>query len=119
MHIRFVNKLVNSLRSRKLVPIEFQYNKLTLNLLKLLDNKNLIDYKILIHDEKKIKIEINSIKFKNLKAISKPGLVKNASYEQLKIISFDCILSTNKGLMTKEEAIEAKTGGQLLFKILF
>jgi ribosomal protein S8 len=63
-----------------------------------------------------MEININTSTIQNLTSISRPGLTKSISYQELKKIPFLCLINTDKGLLTKEQAIQLKTGGQLLLK---
>jgi len=119
LHITFINKLINSLKSRRLPTLTFYYNKLILQTLRLLKDQKLLEYKILnvtTYPSPLIEIRIITSTIKSLTTISRPGLKKNISYQQLKRIPFLCLINTDKGLLTKDQAIHLKTGGQLLLK---
>ena len=46
----------------------------------------------------------------------KPSRVIHVSGKELEKISYNCLISTNKGILTKEEAIRNNTGGIILIK---
>ena len=118
--IRFINKIVNSIKSRKLPNIEFFYNKVILQLLSVLKKNNYLDYKVInkrSYPSPLMEIKIIETKIKTLKLISKPSIKRVISYKDLLSIPFDCIISTSQGLMTKSEAIKNRTGGELLIKL--
>ena len=54
---------------------------------------------------------------KNLTFISKPSRTVHIKYTKLLTVPYDCILSTNQGLITKKQALELGIGGILLLKI--
>lgn len=118
--ITFVNKLINSLKSKQSPKIKFFYNKLILQLLQVLKNKNYLEYKIIdkrSYPSPLMEIDIIKTKIKNLTFISKPSIKRTTSYRDLMKLPFECILSTDKGLMTKKEAINNKVGGTVLIKV--
>ena len=119
LHITFINKIINSLKSRRLPKVTFHYNKLILETLRLLKNEKLLHYKIIsvtTYPSPLMEMDIITSTIKNLTSISRPGLTKSISYQELKKIPFLCLINTDKGLLTKEQAIQLKTGGQLLLK---
>jgi hypothetical protein len=71
--ITFVNKLINSLKSKQSPKIKFFYNKLILQLLQVLENKNYLKYKIIdkrSYPSPLMEIDIITTKIKNLTFIS-------------------------------------------------
>jgi ribosomal protein S8 len=48
--------------------------------------------------------------------ISKPSRVIHVSGKGLEQISYNCLVSTNKGILTKEDAVRNNTGGIILIK---
>tara|TARA_B110000091_G_scaffold81860_1_gene90184 strand:+ start:562 stop:960 length:399 start_codon:yes stop_codon:yes gene_type:complete len=121
MLIIFANKLVNSIKSKRNKTIIFYYNNRVLELMRLLQKNNYIEYKIISRQERpspQLELSIVSSNITNLTFISKPSRNVHIKYANLLRITYDCILSTNQGLITKKEALELGIGGILLIKIV-
>jgi ribosomal protein S8 len=120
MLIIFINKLVNSIKSKRDKTIIFYYNNRILELMRLLEKNNYIRYKLINRQETpspEIELSIVSSNIKNLTFISKPSRTVHIKYTKLLTVAYDCILSTNQGLITKKHALELGIGGILLLKI--
>ena len=121
--IQFINKLNNALKADKY--IYFYSTKSIFNLLKLLKEANYLTYQIKSCDSKKTcdsknkikQLKILNARFLKLSLIYKPSRNISISYRKLLDVQYDCILSTNIGLLSKEQAISQKTGGFLILKI--
>jgi len=110
-----LNQIMNAKKAKKIEVTIERSSKFLLNLLELMKNIGCLDYKI---KGRELKIEIKSIN--ECKAI-KPRF--NVSVEEIdKYIrrflparGFGyLIISTSKGLMTHQEAIEKNIGGSLI-----
>lgn len=92
-------------------------SKLLINVLEMMKKRNYIDYEI-IKEEKKVKISVK--KLNECKAINPRFNVTVGEidkYVRRFLPSRNLgmlIISTSKGLMTHQEAIEKKTGGALI-----
>lgn len=114
--IHFLNKLANS--SGNLKPFRFVLNWNIVQILFKLEENGYISYKIEhSKDCKYAHIYFTNNKINKVIFISKPSRVIRISAKRLKSIKYFCILSTNQGILTNEEAIKANTGGILLFKL--
>lgn len=67
----------------------------------------------------KLKLKNNAAIFRDMKLLSTPGRRLYASYKELVKINRGglILLTTSRGVMTSEEAIKVKVGGQLIAKI--
>ena len=120
MLIKFINKLVNNIKSKRDKTIIFYYNNRILELMRLIEKNNYIRYKLINRQETpspEIELSIVSSNIKNLTFISKPSRTVHIKYTKLLTVAYDCILSTNQGLITKKHALELGIGGILLLKI--
>jgi ribosomal protein S8 len=111
--IRFLNKLVNS--SRNLKSFRFLYNKNILRILEVLKVENIVSY-TLKFDKQFGEIIFSQNLLNKLTFISKPSRVIHVSGKGLEKISYNCLVSTNKGILTKEDAVRNNTGGIILIK---
>lgn len=76
MLIIFINKLVNSIKSKRDKTIIFYYNSRILELMRLLEKNNYITYKIISSQETpspQLELSIVDSNIKNLTFISKPS----------------------------------------------
>jgi len=123
--IQFTNQLNNLffIKNNNNKTIYFHSTKQIFNLLSLLKDQNYLSYKIKsVKQNLDLKnnyweLNVQSHRFTKLTLISKPSRHISVSYRKLLDIKYDCILSTNLGLISKEEAIKNKTGGFIKFKI--
>lgn len=114
--IHFLNKLVNS--SNNLKPIKFIYNKNIIHILYKLEQYGFIKYNINFNSNDQYGYAtFYKNNLKKVIFISKPSRIIRVSLKRLKSIGYFCILSTNQGILSNEEAIKANTGGILLFKL--
>lgn len=96
-----------------------------ISLLSLLEDKGYIaSFNVSEHSKPEIEIKLKYFEgapvIKELKRISKPGLRQYASTAEIPIINGGlgiAIVSTNKGLMTDQEAKEAGLGGELICSV--
>ena len=110
-----LNQIMNAKKARKKEVVIKRYSNFLLNVLDLMKKLNFLNYKI---EDRKLKIEIKNIN--ECKAI-KPRF--NVSVEEIekyvrrflpaKNFGY-IIISTSKGLMTNEEAVEKNIGGSLI-----
>ncbi len=110
-----LNQIMNAKKARKEEIVVKRYSKFLLDVLSLMKKLDFLNYKI---EDKEIKIEIKNIN--ECRAI-KPRFV--VSVEEIdkyvrrflpaKDFGF-IIISTSKGLMTHNEAIEKNIGGSLI-----
>jgi small subunit ribosomal protein S8 len=126
--IKFLTKLKNASLSRK-ETILVEYNKLHLELVKVLYSEGLIQsFSIEVQTSFKtqssssIKIILryfyNKPVLKNLKFFSKPSHIKYVKYSDVcKIVDkkFNFFLSTSEGILTSLDCKKKKVGGKLLF----
>jgi len=126
--IQLLLKLKNASLARKEI-VTIKYNKLCLDLLKLLYTEGFIQsFNIQTINspflKKQLQISItlryfyNKPIFKNLKIVSKPSYVKYLKLKDLcKIVDKKSVLflSTNKGLLTSLDCKKHQIGGTLLF----
>lgn len=110
-----LNQIMNAKKARKKEAVIKRYSNFLLNILDLMKKLNFLNYKI---EGRELKIEI--------KNINECGAIKprfNVTVEEidkyvrrfLPAKDFGClIISTSKGLMTNEEAVEKSIGGSLI-----
>lgn len=120
--IRIKNAYMAS-RERVTAP----YSKLNFSIGKILEKEGLVKKVTLLTDKKspikKIQIELFDSSspqvFTEVKVLSKPSA--HTYLTAAKVRGFRdpgvVILTTNKGIMTKKEAVKSKIGGELLFRI--
>ena len=104
--------------------IVMPYSKLKVSLLEVIKKNNFIsDFKVIKNSKSFDEIEVKfnpDFKELNLTRVSKPGqriyIKKNEIKPVLNGYGIS-ILSTPKGLMTGDEAIKSKTGGEYICKI--
>ena len=101
-------------------------SKLRLGILDILKNEGyILDFtEIEKGDFKRFKIFLkyhnNKPSLKEINIYSKPGRRYYCSYDNIPVIKNglgDCILSTNKGLMTGYKAKDLSVGGEILFSV--
>ena len=116
---------INNAQSRRKSSVVVPSSKKKISLLSLLKDKGYID-SYDVSDSSKPEIEIKLKYFegapviKELKRISKPGLRRYSNYKELPEINGGlgmAIVSTNKGLMTDQQAREEKVGGELICSV--
>ena len=116
---------INNAQSRRKSSVVVPSSKKKISLLSLLKDKGYID-SYDVSDSSKPEIEIKLKYFegapviKQLKRISKPGLRQYSNYKDLPEIKGGlgiAIVSTNKGLMTDQQAREEKVGGELICSV--
>tara|TARA_Y100001936_G_scaffold200309_1_gene201996 strand:+ start:377 stop:763 length:387 start_codon:yes stop_codon:yes gene_type:complete len=116
---------INNAHARGKASVSVPSSNKKLSLLSLLKDKGYIDSYI-VSDSTKPEIEIKLKYFegtpviKELKRISKPGLRQYSNKNEIPQINGGlgiAILSTNKGLMTGQEAEEAGLGGELICSV--
>ena len=116
---------INNAQSRRKTSVVVPSSKKKISLLSLLKDKGYID-SYDISDSSKPEIEIKLKYFegepviKELKRISKPGLRQYSNKNEIPEINGGlgvAIVSTNKGLMTTQEAKEAGLGGELICSV--
>ena len=101
-------------------------SKLRLGILDILKNEGyILDFtEVEKGDFKRFKIFLkyhnNKPSLKEINIYSKPGRRYYCSYDNIPVIKNglgDCILSTNKGLMTGYKAKDLSVGGEILFSV--
>ncbi len=110
-----LNQIMNAKKAKKQEIVVTRFSKVLLHVLDLMKERGHIDYKL---DDKKLKIiiiELNECKaIKPRYSVNKKTLDKYIRrFLPAKNFGF-VIVSTNKGLITHEEAIEEKIGGSLI-----
>ena len=112
-----LNQIMNAKRVEKRELVIKRYSKVLLNLFELMKAKGHIDYEV-NEAEKTVKVTI--IKLNECKAI-KPRFTVKKEYVEKYVRRYlparnlgTMIVSTNKGLMTHEEAQTENTGGCLV-----
>ncbi len=109
-----INQIMNMKRAKKTEVRIKKYSRFLLNLLDLIKKLGYLDYEI----DKELKIEIKNInECKAIKPRFNVSVDKIDKYARrfLPAKSFGyVIISTSKGLMTHEEAIEKNIGGSLI-----
>lgn len=110
-----LNQIMNAKRAKKNVVITRRFSKVLINVLNLMKNLGYIDYKI---EEGGLRIIINQIM--ECRAIKPRYSVDKKSIDKyvkrfLPSRNFGyVIISTNKGLVTHQDAKENKMGGSLI-----
>ena len=110
------------------IPVEVEYNKICENVLRVMKDYGYIEsFNVCEEDNKKtIKIILSTLNNKKVinsfKVLTKPGRRFYINNDDLKkrFKYNDCILgiiSTSNGVMTVEQAVEKKIGGELLCEI--
>ena len=116
---------INNAQARGKASVVVPSSSKKINLVSLLKDKGYID-SFNVSDKPKPEIEIKLKYFegapviKELKRISKPGLRRYSSNREIPEINGGLgisVVSTNKGLMTDQEAKEAGLGGELICSI--
>ena len=116
---------INNAQSRRKSSVVVPSSKKKISLLSLLKDKGYID-SYDVSDSSKPEIEIKLKYFegapviKELKRISKPGLRQYTNMKEIPEIKGGlgiAVVSTNKGLMTDQEAKEAGLGGELICSV--
>ena len=116
---------INNAQARGKPSVAVPSSKKKINLVTLLKDKGYID-SFKVTDSSKPIIEIKLKYFqgapviKELKRISKPGLRNYANKKEIPEIMGGlgiAVISTNKGLMTDQEAKEAGLGGEIICSI--
>ncbi len=116
---------INNAQARGKASVVVPSSNKKVNLLSLLQEKGYID-SFNVNDDVKSEIEIK-LKYyegapviKQLKRISKPGLRQYSNKTNLPEINGGlgiAVVSTNKGLMTDQEAREAGLGGEIICSV--
>jgi ribosomal protein S8 len=109
MLIKFINKLNNKPNG----PIYFKYKKQIFIFLNILKKYNYINFEIIQINKNYFKINILKNNLQYLKTFKKN---KNTSYKLLQHTLYSYILSTNKGLLLHQDALNAKVGGFIICK---
>ena len=116
---------INNAQARGKATVIVPSSLKKINLISLLKDKGYVD-SFNISDSSKPEIEIKLKYFqgapviKELKRISKPGLRQYISSKEIFEINGGlgiAVISTNKGLMTDQEAKEAGLGGELICSV--
>ncbi len=116
---------INNAQARRKASVVLPSSKQKVSLVSLLKDKGYVD-SFNVSDGPKPDIEIKLKYFegapviKELKRISKPGLRQYSSKSKIPQINGGLgisIVSTNKGLMTDQEAREAGLGGELICSV--
>ena len=116
---------INNAQARGKASVVVPSSSKKINLVSLLKDKGYID-SFNVSDKPKPEIEIKLKYFegapviKELKRISKPGLRRYSSNREIPEINGGLgisVVSTNKGLMTDQEAKEAGLGGELICSV--
>ena len=116
---------LNNAQARQKTSVVVPSSKFKISLMTLLQNKGYIEsFNVTDNDKPEIEIKLRYFEgapvIKELKRISKPGLRQYAGKEELPEINGGlgmAIISTNKGLMTDQEAKEAGLGGEIICSI--
>ena len=120
-----ISELLTRLRNGKDAKhkfVDLSLTKMRVWILQILKDKGFIENFLVGEEKKKIRIFLKYTKdrrsiLRGLKRISKPGLRKYTSYEDLTPVFGNmgiAILSTPKGVMDGTEAKKQKVGGELL-----
>ncbi len=116
---------INNAQARGKTSVVVPSSNKKINLVSLLKDKGYVD-SFNVSDSSKPEIEIKLKYFegapviKELKRISKPGLRQYANKKEIPEINGGlgiAVVSTNKGLMTDQEAKEAGLGGELICSV--
>jgi len=116
---------LNNAQARQKTSVVVPSSKFKISLMTLLQNKGYIEsFNVTDNDKPEIDIKLRYFEgapvIKELKRISKPGLRQYAGKEEMPEINGGlgmAIVSTNKGLMTDQEAKEAGLGGEIICSI--
>ncbi len=116
---------LNNAQARQNTIVVVPSSKFKISLMTLLQNKVYIEsFNVTDNDKPEIEIKLRYFEgapvIKELKRISKPGLRQYAGKEEMPEINGGlgmAIISTNKGLMTDQEAKEAGLGGEIICSI--
>ena len=116
---------LNNAQARQKTSVVVPSSKFKISLMTLLQNKGYIEsFNVTDNDKPEIDIKLRYFEgapvIKELKRISKPGLRQYAGKEEMPEINGGlgmAIISTNKGLMTDQEAKEAGLGGEIICSI--
>ena len=116
---------LNNAQARQKTSVVVPSSKFKISLMTLLQNKGYIEsFNVTDNDKPELEIKLRYFEgapvIKELKRISKPGLRQYAGKEELPEINGGlgmAIVSTNKGLMTDQEAKEAGLGGEIICSI--
>ncbi len=116
---------LNNAQARQKTSVVVPSSKFKISLMTLLQNKGYIEsFNVTDNDKPELEIKLRYFEgapvIKELKRISKPGLRQYAGKEEMPEINGGlgmAIVSTNKGLMTDQEAKEAGLGGEIICSI--
>ena len=116
---------LNNAQARQKTSVVVPSSKFKISLMTLLQNKGYIEsFNVTDNDKPEIEIKLRYFEgapvIKELKRISKPGLRQYAGKEEMPEINGGlgmAIVSTNKGLMTDQEAKEAGLGEEIICSI--
>ena len=116
---------INNAQARRKSSVVVPSSNKKLSLLSLLKDKGYISSFIVSEDDKpEIEIKLKYFQgnpvIKELKRISKPGLRQYSNKKDIPEINGGlgiAVVSTNKGLMTDQEAREAGLGGELICSV--
>ncbi|MGX7576680.1 30S ribosomal protein S8 [Candidatus Vidania fulgoroideorum] len=118
--IKSINNITNAQKVKK-KKINLLYSNFLLKILTKLKEKKYIKDVIIKKKNITVYLKYNNMRRPLLNKfifISKPSLRIYKKIKELKIIKMrnqECIITTNRGLLDINEAIELKTGGELLF----
>ena len=107
-----IKNYIKSLKKKLFSPLNTKKLKLNFSLCYLIEFNSEIEIKLRYFEGAPV--------IKELKRISKPGLRQYAGKEEMPEINGGlgmAIISTNKGLMTDQEAKEAGLGGEIICSI--
>tara|TARA_Y100001970_G_scaffold220992_1_gene271538 strand:+ start:2921 stop:3307 length:387 start_codon:yes stop_codon:yes gene_type:complete len=116
---------INNAQARRKSSVVVPSSNKKLSLLSLLKDKGYISSFIVSEDDKpEIEIKLKYFQgnpvIKELKRISKPGLRQYSNKKDIPEVNGGlgiAVVSTNKGLMTDQEAREAGLGGELICSV--
>ena len=116
---------INNAQARRKLSVVVPSSNKKLSLLSLLKDKGYISSFIVSEDDKpEIEIKLKYFQgnpvIKELKRISKPGLRQYSNKKDIPEVNGGlgiAVVSTNKGLMTDQEAREAGLGGELICSV--
>lgn len=116
-----LTRMRNAIRANKEFVV-LPKTKLVLEVLKVLSNYNYIGgYSENENGDINVILKINSVyRFTELERVSKPGLRKYVSVDEIKPVKGGrglSIISTSKGVMSGAQAKKANVGGEYLCKI--
>jgi len=116
---------INNAQTRRKASVVVPSSNKKISLVSLLKDKGYIDsFNVSDSDKPEIEIKLKYFQgdpvIKELKRISKPGLRQYSNKKEIPEINGGlgiAVVSTNKGLMTDQEAKEAGLGGELICSV--